>query len=540
MNNTVRQVFRVQSAMGCNRFLFWVKKIPLIKHIFPDGFYGAWEAKQYLMVLVEILKTVYAFAGKFLYLALACVLPLFLSYEGGEVFARGWPMFLNILVFMSFFVGCFLQSSILTASFIKYTCVRQLSMNARACVLATTGREQVTVFITFTTALLVAAAVFGQPVWFGLLVSLELAATRAIAEFLQVLLYRKTGKIPSKNVWFIMMVVLLGMALAYIPVAAEIPLPMDRFLLNPAVAIALLGCGVLSVVWLLRYPSYRALVADTCKPENISTAAAKQNAAQAAFKDVQMKTADLSMGDAGGRIAALKGYAYLNAVFFRRHRRMLTKPMKYVLIGVGLLLAAGTLGALFAPEFTGHLVAALPGGLPAMVFVMYVICNTIGARICKAMFYNCDISLLRFGWYRERSVVLQNFALRLRKITGLNLLLAGGLCLAIVVPAILSGAAIALSELVFLLLSILFLAIFFSVHPLFMYYVFQPYTSQLAVKNPFFSAINGVVYMVSFLCLQIKQPPEGFAFIVLAATLAYCVTALLVVWKRAPKTFRVK
>lgn len=537
MINAVKQVFRVQAAMSCNRVLFWLKKIPLVKRLFPDAVYGATESKQILMTVVEVFKILSYFAGKFIYLFLCCFLPVVLLVEDA---GQRWPMFVSILFFMSFFVGCFLQSGILTASLVKYTCVRQMGMSARACLAATGGRDHVQMLITFTPALMVCALMLGQSVWAGLLLSLELAGARAIGEFLHVFLYVKTEKQPGKNTWFIIALCMAGLALAFLPPLMEIALPMDRFLFNPAVYIVLVGCGIWAALWLVRYPHYRALVWKTCRAENVSTAAIKQNAAQAAFKDVQMKDADLTVEDGGGRIQGLKGYEYLNALFFRRHRRLLVKPVRVELIGVGVVLLAGLIGSFLAPDITCGLVERLPAALPTFVFVMYIMCNTLGQRICKAMFYNCDISFLKYGWYREPKVILRNFAIRLRRVAGLNLLVAGAICLAILLPAILTGAAVPPLELGAFLLSILCLAVFFTVHPLFMYYVFQPYTSQLAVKNPFFGVLNGAVYMVCILCLQIKQPPHYFAVIVLFATVAYSAVALLVVWKRAPKTFRVK
>ena len=37
-------------------------------------------------------------------------------------------------------------------------------------------------------------------------------------------------------------------------------------------------------------------------------------------------------------------------------------------------------------------------------------------EFCKAMFFNCDISLLKYGYYREADAILKNFKIRLRKI----------------------------------------------------------------------------------------------------------------------------
>ena len=53
MINSVKNVLRIQAAMSCNRFLFWLKKLPLIRRLFPDSLYGAVNAKQRLMAVVE-------------------------------------------------------------------------------------------------------------------------------------------------------------------------------------------------------------------------------------------------------------------------------------------------------------------------------------------------------------------------------------------------------------------------------------------------------------------------------------------------------
>lgn len=541
MIRAIEQVFRVQSAMSVNRLLYWLGRIPLVKGLRPDRLYGAWRTKQRLMKVVEVLKLLYAFGGKFVYLALLCVLPAALSLGGGQD-APLWPALVWSLFFLSFVTGCWLQSGALTASLIKYTCVRQMGMSARACLAATTGREHLTALLTFTPALMGMAALFG-PGWpAGLLLSLELAAMRCVAEFCAVLLYDRTGAIPSKKVWFVMTGMLVPLAAAYGPAAFLKRVPrLDLVLLNPLTVAGLLLLGAGALVWLLRYPGWSRLVRDTCRAENITTAA-NQNAAQAAFRDVQMKGSDLSAED-GARVSGLRGYAYLNALFFRRHRRILNRPVKYELIGVGVLFGVVCGCALALPGPTGAVMGAAPAHLlPVTVFLMYFLSNTVGARVCKAMFYNCDISLLRFGWYREPKVVLRNFAIRLSRVTGLNLLVGAALCLTVLVPTLLSGSLAAAVEngLFPFLLCILLLSVLFSVHPMFLYYAFQPYTTQLAVKNPFFTWINWGMYMVCILCAQIHEPPRWFTLAVLAVTVLYTAAALLLVWKRSPRTFRVK
>ncbi|MEG2119087.1 MAG: hypothetical protein RRY53_01930, partial [Pseudoflavonifractor sp.] len=343
MINAVRQVFRIQSAMTANRFLFWMRRIPLIKNLFSDTLYGATDVKEMLLTLVEIFKIIYSFLGKFVYLTLACVLPLLIPYGPKGLLQQGWTLFVLIFFFLSFFAGTLMQSLVLSPTLMKYTCVRQMGMNARDCLAATAGREHVSMLLTFTPALMVAAAVFGQSPLGGLALSLELAATRVLTEFLYVRLYAKCGFQPGKHPWLAVLIACIGLFCGYLPLflAMEFAVPpLERLLLSPITLLLLLGLSIPAGKWLLRYREYRHLVYDTCRAETVSVAAAKQTAVQATFRDVQMKSTDLTAGDGDKTLLALKGYAYLNALFFRRHRRMLLKPVKYELMGIGVLLAA--------------------------------------------------------------------------------------------------------------------------------------------------------------------------------------------------------
>ena len=76
--------------------------------------------------------------------------------------------------------------------------------------------------------------------------------------------------------------------------------------------------------------------------------------------------------------------------------------------------------------------------------------------------------------------------------------------------------------------------------PLFLYYVFQPFTTELNVKNPFYRILNMAVYILCFICMEIRTGSMGFTLIVLGFTAAYIAVALILVYRFAPKTFRVK
>lgn len=539
MSHNARALFQISAAMSCNRLLFWLKKIPLVKRLFPDRLYGAGEAKTILTAVVEGLKLLWAFVGKFLYLCLAIALPLFFLGEV-EGLEEAWPMAVQMLVALSFWAGCFLASDVMTATLLRYTCVRQMGMEARTCLLLTAGRVHVVNLLTFTPALVAAAFLCGQGGWAGLALSAELACARLVGEWAHIAFYSRTGKVPSRNAWYVMGVGLGALAAAYLPLLFQVVTPIGRWMLHPAALLLWIAAGGLCLRWMLAYPRCRELVYDVCSPEHVSAEVAGKGAAKAAFRDVELRDCDFTPEEGDRQMEGRKGYAYLNALFFKRHRRLLVRPVKLQLIGVGAVLALGLAACLLFRPVMAEAMEGIGLLLPPFVFFMYLLCSGLGTRICKAMFYNCDISLLRYPWYRDKRVILKNFTIRLGQVATLNLLVAGAICLAFLVLIAASGARPPMGELIPFLLSLLGLAVFFSVHPLFLYYVFQPYTTQLAVKNPFFTGLNLAVYAICYLCIQIKQPPAGFALLVLAATLLYSAVALFLVWRRAPRTFRVK
>lgn len=538
MINAFRQSFHINASMGCNRLLYWLGRLPLVGRRLPAGLYADISLKQGLVLAVELLSTLWAFLGKFIYLGLCCVLP-FVLVLGGET-GTLWQFGVHALFWLSFAGGCFMDTNLLDATLLKYTCVRQMGMNARDYLLSRLAWVHLLSFASFTPALMVFTGLFGPSPWAGLLLSVELAALRLAAEGVLLLVYVRSGKVLCKSFWYILVLILAALGGAYLPLALDAVLPVWAVLGHPATALALLALGICSLAGILRYPSCRALVNDTCKADMVSVAAAKQKAAQAAFRDVELRDSDWTAGVGDPRLERLHGYAYLNAIFFRRHRRLLVRPVKIELAIVAGALAAGLAACLFARPLMGSAMTGIGAFLPPFVFLMYLAGNSLGQRICKAMFYNCDISLLRYGWYRQPSVVLRNFWVRLRRVAAMNLLVAGAVCLCVLILTGASGARPAAGDLIPFLLCILCLAVLFAVHPLFMYYIFQPYTTQLAVKNPFFGIINWVMYLVCYLCIQIDQPPQGFALMVLAATLTYIAAALLLVRRKAPKTFRVK
>lgn len=536
-------VFRVSAAMRGNKIIYWLSRVPLIRRLVSDQLYNAAEGKLAVTAVLTAWRAVKAAAGKFLYLALACCGPLLIMLDWRETgLAPGFGVFCWLLLMLSFLAGTMMQPKAVEPSQLKFTCVRMMSMDARRYQLLVGTGHHLAMFVTFTPALMTAAAVLGQGAWTGLLLSVELACARLIAEWLHVWLYDRTGKTLGANTVYIILMAASALCAAYVPAfilleeGPELLAP-QTVLLHPACALALLVLGAVAAVLLIRYPNYYRLMMDTCKPEQVSAEAARQKSAGAQFSDVKLKDSDLTAeGD-----SALTGWPYLQALFFRRHRRMLYKPLKIVLAILGGVTAVGcVLLLVFRTEGLTEAFSAVTAVLPFCVFFLYLMDNTVGTRICKAMFYNCDLAMLKYGWYRQPDVVLKNFLLRFVRLCGVNLAVSGAVCVMFTALTLCAGGRPPIGEYLIFLAALLCLGVFFAVHCLGMYYLFQPYTSDLQMKNPFFGAINWIVYMVCYLCIQIRSTPSWFALLVLAVTVVYSAVILLLVRRRAPRTFRVK
>lgn len=256
------------------------------------------------------------------------------------------------------------------------------------------------------------------------------------------------------------------------------------------------------------------------------------------FEDVTLKEKNFSKTDLNSdKFDKKKGFAYLNAIFFERHKDILVKPLLIRIISIAIIWVAALVTSYFVPDFVNDFPSANEI-VPFFVFVMYFL--SLGERICKAMFHNCDISLLRYPFYRKKDAILSNFKARLFQIAKINFVLAFAVSAAIIGLVLLFKINWSAFSILLFTLSIFYLSLLFSIHHLFLYYVFQPYTTELVMKNPIYIIIHYAVFSLCYLCMKIKNPPSYFTPAVLAVTLIYIIVAIILVYKLAPKNFKVK
>lgn len=541
MINTIIQGRMLVFVQQVNVLLYYVRKLPFVGEKIPYRLYGETDIKKAIGAIPVVFSVIGAFVGTFLYFLLMIKLPAnwiqgFWEKEG--IFVDQKAVMVYLFLIFSFLPGSFLVSNLTEGAKKDYVLLHVMRIPAVQYYRSKMVLKGVKDTICFLVPLL----------WFGFgaesaLFVVSLFFTRYIGHAGILQHYRHSEKKGKKVFWkslgktFLMFGIIL--ALGY-GVAAAVPrLFFDRYVMAEVVvflSFTLVGMFCFSKVW--KYGGYTIFAKKMVSLKDFLEQDDAVKEARAA--DVQIQDKDISKEELRSRKYEEKeGYDYLNAIFFERHKRIVSRAVKSRII---IILAVGLIGAV-ALLFVGEQMKqktfeAMTQMMPVMVFVMYL--ESTGGRICKAMFFNCDISLLKYGYYREADAILKNFKIRLRKLLMLDAVPAAIICGMLLLWTLLCGEILAVWKVIPLMAGSLLLSAFFCLFHLFMYYITQPYTEEKTVKSPIFSVVNALVYFGCYLCLQIQTGSWLFTLGVLAVTIIFIPLSYFCVFRFAPKTFKIR
>lgn len=541
MINTIIQGRMLVFVQQVNVLLYYVRKLPFVGEKIPYRLYGETDIKKAIGIIPVVFSVIGAFVGTFLYFLLMIKLPAnwiqgFWQKEG--LFVDQKAVMVYLFLIFSFLPGSFLVSNLTEGAKKDYVLLHVMRIPAAQYYRSKMVLKGVKDTICFLVPLL----------WFGFraesaLFVVSLFFTRYIGHAGILQHYRHSEKKGKKVFWkslgktFLVFGIIL--ALGY-GVAATVPrLFFDRYVMAEVVvflSFTLVGMFCFSKVW--NYGGYTIFAKKMVSLKDFLEQDDAVKEARAA--DVQIQDKDISKEELRSRKYEEKeGYDYLNAIFFERHKRIVSRAVKSRII---IILAVGLIGAVallfVGEEMKQKTFEAMTQMMPVMVFVMYL--ESTGGRICKAMFFNCDISLLKYGYYREADAILKNFKIRLRKLLMLDAVPAAIICGMILLWTLLCGEILAVWKVIPLMAGSLLLSAFFCLFHLFMYYITQPYTEEKTVKSPIFSVVNALVHFGCYLCLQIQTGSWLFTLGVLAVTIIFIPLSYFCVFRFAPKTFKIR
>lgn len=535
MLTTLKTLLNIRASTLTNLFIYYLQKLPFVgKHI-TDQIYAEIGLKKVISVISFVISILWGLLLGFLYIGLLLYLPIVML--GGALSAEDQQQyFVHILIMISFIVSGVGSATILEPKREKYVAVKLMRLSPRRYMLAALSYRCVTYFIY----LLLPVIVFSSLLGFSLLASIQLTLSvtlgRILAEYLHLKLFDKTGIVLIKKLGIVWLTIGIGFAVAYVPLLFDLVPITAAIILNIPAFIVLLLAGIYSTFKLAKYSNFKGAVDAATKIDDPLLDIGRMMS-EAQKTSVESKASDYAYNDADqNKFGSKQGYHYINAIFFSRHRSLIRKPLYIHLAIIGILTVVG-LAIVFAfPEQKELITTTLSTIFPILFGVMYFM--SVGEKICRAMFYNSDLSLLRYSFYRAS--VSSHYRIRLIHIIKLNSIISTALALGLTIITVAAGGELWSIDLLMLWISILLLSVFFSVHHMFMYYIFQPYATEFNMKNPLYFAINMIVSAISGASLFLRAPSEVFASIVFIATLAYLLLSIMLVKKHGTKTFRIK
>lgn len=526
MFKTLRLSFSLKNTYRVNSILYAIRQIPLLKKIIPNTVYQIRGFKVFANILSVLWEIVSVFLGKLLYFLIMIVGAAAL-YE--LPFETQPQIFLHLLLLLTI-LGAKANTYMFNPTKDKYYAMVLLGMEAKGYTLINYFYAILKILAGFTLCSFVFGLSAGLPVWQCILIPFFVAGAKLTVAAYDLLTYEKNGTVNNENKLskFVWVAIAVLLAATYGLPAAGILIPETVSVVIMIVAILM---GLVSIYKIVSFRYYRVMYKELLFDPTMQMDSSAQT------KVVQQQSLETISADTD-IISNKRGFEYLNDLFIKRHQKILWKSAKKIaMVALGII-AICLLLLKIRPETGEKINGVMMSYLPYFAFVMYLINR--GTGFTRALFINCDHSLLTYSFYKKPKQILQLFQIRLREIIKINLLPAAVIGCGLAVLLYASGGTGNPMNYVALIVSILCMSIFFSVHYLTIYYLLQPYNAETQIKSGMYQVIMWVTYMVCYMMIQIKMPTLVFGVMTIVFCVLYCIVASILVFKFAPKTFRIR
>ncbi|MBQ6538855.1 MAG: hypothetical protein IJL76_01065 [Bacilli bacterium] len=290
---------------------------------------------------------------------------------------------------------------------------------------------------------------------------------------------------------------------------------------------------IFSLIYLLRYKNYRVIYKILNAYERVMNSSNRDNFSRAEM--VKIKEKDKIIDNK--RIVNKHGYDLFNTIFFLRHRDILYRSLNiYNMVAClvfVLLIIYIVINHSFGVTLSEYLIKYI-GYIPMLMFF-----TNRASIMTQAMFFNSDHAMLRYNFFREKEVILGLFKRRLISLIKSNLsigiIIGIGVSLLLIISGINNYLLIG-SYFIYILVCNLF----FSVHYLVLYYLLQPYNKDRSNSNFEYSLTIFLTYFLIFSISGLTINPILLSVSVIVLTIVYIIISLILVYKLAPKTFKLK
>ncbi|WP_426351106.1 hypothetical protein ACPWSR_07740 [Alloiococcus sp. CFN-8] len=522
MIDTFITTFKLRNAYRVNTIIYGLRNLPGFKRVLKTSLYGNKGIKIFVDILSILGEVASIFLGKAFYLGLMILLPLtFIKSATPESFA-------HVFLFLTL-AGGLMNTGLFNPSKDKYYAIFLMRMDSREYTLVSYLYFMVKLLVGFLPFTLLFSVIADVSLLVGLAMPFLVVAIKGIVAALDLLAFKRTQVVKNENLptpilWGVMTILT---AIAYVPVALGFSLSFVIFLSFTALAIIL---SIPAFRYIYLFDEFRRIYKGLLVVDNfVSTD--KASIAKVSKASYEKKLSYEATSDK-------EGYKYFNELFMKRYQKILLKSAIRTTVIISILIIAAIIVIMIFPEAKSDVNGVILSYLPYFLFVMYMINK--GKGITHIMFLNCDHSMLSYRFYRQPKAILLLFKERLKYIIGINLPPAVVIGLGLAVLLWITGGTSNPINYLLLLVSILAMSVFFSVHNIVMYYLLQPYNPQLQMKNIAFTIVDYVTYIICYMAIGQQAPTLIFGTAISAFCIFYVVLALILAYRLAPKTFRLR
>ena len=414
--------------------------------------------------------------------------------------------------------------------------------------------------LLFLPMLLLVFWVIGIPAWSAFATLIMFSSFRLAGEAFNMWMFAKVGKHCGDkplSYW---------LAIPYYAAPIFIPyffgyIDVVAFFANPLAVIVALGIcitmAIIAVLYAKNYPLHMQLLKDKLHKYEVLfekyQAAADGGATLAVAKkwDEGLETDNLEVD----KFKNKKGFAYLNAIFFDRHKKFFAKKMRLrvliilaplaaaILLSVYALMSGGTSPVEILLATNGANATNLEGLFrftPAFFFILSM--ASMGRIVTLSIFSNCDIHMLHYPYYRTAETILVSFRARFSAILRYNFIVTTVIFVSVIGTLTLAFGYMDLMSAAIFFVAITFIGAFFSFSDLFLYYVIQPYDSGGKDKSMLHKVINFAIGVLAWMSIDSNldiELAELTIFVVIIVTLYIGIGTALLHWL-APKRFKLR
>ena len=571
---TLFKVIHLRSIIGYNGLVFALKKTPLIGNILPNRLYSTTALKVIYWIFHVIKEMFLLFIGKIAGLGAVYLVAWFMESEyidyglnegvSASVLFGTFALFFFIIYALC---GIFLNLPVFRCPPEKEYLVFMLRMNARKLNNTLFVYDLLKLFIGYL-LVIPFAAVIGVPFWACLGIPVLAVFVKLFGTGFQAFTFKIKNRLhkplrgSAAGLMIRLVLTILLLPIVFILVVNGFFIPLWA---------VLLACGVLMLLGLWGFHQLNTF------DSNLHRRALHDNITktEVVYKKSDEQTKQFKKINNRGRVSNnKKGFEYLNALFVRRHRKILVATPVIYAIGILALLAFVILSFIsnyhmdYGDDATTQMItnnlwnllllrgyedALMPLELdPGTIFIRYIaqdhmlamvvplVLADISFRATQAMYINCDNSLMTFSFFKQRKKIMQLFDIRLKQLIKLNILpvIACGICVNMLL-FVTGGQDYPFHYLVNILICVIISAVN-STTGLALYYLFQPFTTSVNVKGGAFMGARVIIALVTLNICWIPCNSLMLMGILIVFASVYIMFLRMLVSKFAPKTWRVK